>query len=357
MTGQAGMQPFTFAGISTRVVFGAGTLTKVPEELDRLGAQRPFLLSTAQQVDAANALKDRIGAQVSGIYAGAVMHTPTDVTEHALEAFRASGADCIVALGGGSTIGLSKALATRTGADQLVIPTTYAGSEMTDILGETQDGRKVTRRDPSIRPETVIYDVDLTLTLPAQLTVTSALNAIAHGVEALYAPDANPILSLMAGEAMDAFAQALPLVVADPGHREARARVLYGAWLCSTTLGYITMGLHHKLAHVLGGSFGTPHAETHAILIPHVTAFNAEAAAEALAPVARAFGSAGGGLWDFAKTCGAPMRLSDLGLTREDITKATAIAAESPYANPRAVSRDAIQAILEAAWEGRRPAA
>lgn len=351
------MRPFEFAGIATRVVFGAGTLAQVSQELERLGAQRPFLLSTAHQADAAEALKARIGDTVAGVYAGAVMHTPTDVTADALAAFQASGADCIVAIGGGSTIGLSKALATRTGADQLVIPTTYAGSEMTDILGETQDGRKVTRRDPSIRPETVIYDVDLTLTLPPQLTVTSALNAIAHGVEALYAPDANPILSLMAGEAMDAFAKALPQVVAEPGDRDARTQVLYGAWLCSTTLGYISMGLHHKLAHVLGGSFGTPHAETHAILIPHVAAFNAQAAAQALAPVTRAFGSAGGGLWDFAKACGAPMRLSDLGLTRDDIARATAIAAEQPYANPRAVTPDAIQGILEAAWEGRRPAA
>lgn len=351
------MQPFEFSGISTRVVFGAGTLSKLPEELARLGAQSPFIVSTAQQIDAAHDLEARIGATVSGIYAGAVMHTPTDVTARALEAFRASDADCIVAIGGGSTIGLSKALATRTGANQLVIPTTYAGSEMTDILGETENGRKVTRRDPSIRPETVIYDVDLTLTLPPQLTTTSALNAIAHGIEALYAPDANPILSLMAGEAMSAFAEALPLVMAEPGNSDARARVLYGAWLCSTTLGYITMGLHHKLAHVLGGSFGTPHAETHAILIPHVAAFNAEAAAEQLAPVARAFGSTGGGLWDFAKSCGAPLRLSDLGLTRDDIARATAIAAESPYSNPRPVSQDAIHAILEAAWEGRRPIA
>jgi len=237
----------------------------------------------------------------------------------------------------------------------------YRGSHFdaylqTDILGETENGRKTTRRDPAIRPETVIYDVDLTLTLPPQLTVTSALNAIAHGIEALYAPDANPILSLMAGEAMRAFATALPWVTTDPQNREARAQMLYGAWLCSTALGYITMGLHHKLAHVLGGSFGTPHAETHAILIPHVAAFNAEAAAEALAPVASAFGSPGGGLWDFAKACGAPLRLADLGLTRNDIIRAAAIAAESPYANPRPATQAAILSILEAAWEGRRPA-
>lgn len=349
------MRPFQFSGISTRVVFGSGTLPRVSEELARLGARRPFLLSTAAQADAVNALKEKIGTDVSGTFTGAVMHTPTDVTGVALDAFRSCGADSIVALGGGSTIGLGKALATRTGADQLVIPTTYAGSEMTDILGETENGQKITRRDPSIRPETVIYDVDLTLSLPPQLTVTSALNAIAHGIEALYAPDANPILGMMAGEAMAAFAEALPRVTVEPDNLEARTKILYGAWLCSTTLGYVTMGLHHKLAHVLGGSFGTPHAETHAILIPHVAAFNAEAAAGALAPVAHAFGSVGAGLWDFAKKCGAPMRLSDLGLTREDIIRAAALAAESPYANPRPVSHEAIQAILEAAWEGRRP--
>jgi maleylacetate reductase len=348
--------PFTFAGISTRVIFGSGTIARAGAEIERLGRKGALVLSTPHQADEAAALAARLGPLAKGIFTEAAMHTPVEVTARAVAAFWAMGADCVVSLGGGSTTGLGKAIATRTGVDQIVIPTTYAGSEMTDILGETNQGRKTTRRDPSIRPETVIYDVDLTLSLPPTLTVTSALNAIAHGVEALYAPDANPILSLMSVEAMRAFKGGLPRVMADPTDKAARADVLYGAWLCSTALAYITMALHHKLAHVLGGSFGTPHAETHAILIPHTAGFNAVAVPDALAPVAAIFGgSVGGGLWDFAKSCGAPLRLADLGLTEADLDRAAAIAVENPYANPRPFGQADIRALLQAAYEGARP--
>jgi maleylacetate reductase len=346
---------FAFAGIPSRVIFGAGTLARTGAEVERLGRSRALVLSTPHQATEAQALADRLGPLAAGTFTEATMHTPTDVTVRAVEAFRAANADCLVAIGGGSTIGLAKAIATRTGADQVAIPTTYAGSEMTDILGETADGQKTTRRDASIRPETVIYDVDLTLSLPPAMTVTSAMNAIAHGVEGLYAPDANPILSMMAASAMRAFRTGLPRVVADPSDRAARAEVLYGAWLCSTVLGHITMALHHKLAHVLGGSFGTPHAETHAILLPHTAGFNASAARDRLAPVAEVFGSVGPGLWDFARETGAPMRLSDLGLTEADLDRAAEIAIANPYHNPRPFDRGDIRRLLQDAFDGTRP--
>ncbi|MCX7890489.1 MAG: maleylacetate reductase [Rhodobacteraceae bacterium] len=347
---------FTFPGLTTRVIFGAGTLARTGEEVERLGHRRALVLSTPGQRAAAEALAAQLGGLAAGVFAGAAMHTPVEVTEAALAAFRDSGATCVVALGGGSTTGLGKAIATRTGADQVAIPTTYAGSEMTDILGETAGGQKTTRRDPSIRPETVIYDVDLTLSLPAGLTVCSALNAIAHAVEALYAPDRNPVIELMCRDALAVFATALPAVVRALRDRDARGEVLYAAWLSATALGHASMALHHKLAHVLGGSFGTPHAETHAILLPHAVGFNAAAAAAELAPVAAAFGARpGAGLWDFARACGAPLRLADLGLGPEDLDRAAGIAVASPYANPRPFTREDIRALLQAAWEGRRP--
>jgi maleylacetate reductase len=284
------------------------------------------------------------------------MHTPVEVTERALAAFRDAGADCVVALGGGSTIGLGKAIATRTGADQLVIPTTYAGSEMTDILGETAGAEKTTRRDPSILPETVIYDVDLTLTLPAAMTVTSGLNALAHAAEALYAEDRNPVIALMSAEAVRALAEALPAVVRDPSDVEARGVAQYGAWLCGVALGGSAMALHHKLCHTLGGSFGTPHAETHAILLPHTVGFNAAAVAGLLAPIADAFGDTPGrGLFGFAQALGAPLRLADLGLAEADLDRAAAIATEKPYSNPRPFDRQQIRSLLQDAWEGRPP--
>lgn len=350
-------RPFTFPGLATRVVFGHGTLAQVPDEVARLGHSRALVLSTPQQEGQAQALADALGPRAAGVFAEATMHTPVDVTEAAVAAYATMGADCVVSLGGGSTTGLGKAIATRTGADQVVVPTTYAGSEMTDILGETSAGEKTTRRDANIRPEVVVYDVDLTLTLPVGLTVTSALNAIAHAMEGFYAPDRHPITEALSRDAMTAFARALPVLVADPRNAAARADALYAAWGCSTTLGHVTMALHHKLAHVLGGSFGLPHAETHAVLLPHTTAYNEGAVDGLLTPIRDAFGhdTAAAGLWHFAKACAAPLRLADLGLTEADLDRAAEIATRNPYANPRAVTRDGIRDLLQKAYDGACP--
>ncbi len=347
---------FTFPGLTTRVVFGSGTLAQVGAEVARLGHSRALILSTPHQQAQADALTASLGALAAGIFAGAEMHTPVDVTERAVAAYQQTGATCVISLGGGSTIGLGKAIATRTGADQVVIPTTYAGSEMTDILGETTDGEKTTRRDASIRPEVVIYDVDLTLTLPVAMTMTSALNAIAHAMETFYAPDRNPVVTAMCRDALVAFKTALPALALNPQDHTARSDALYAAWCCSTALGQVSMALHHKLAHVLGGSFGMPHAETHAVLLPHTTAFNAVAVPDLLAPLADAFGAPpGGGLWDLARSIGAPTRLADLGLAETDLDRASDIALKNAYWNPRAFTRTDIRDLLQAAWEGRRP--
>ena len=350
-------RPFVFPGLSTRVVFGHGTLAQVPDEVARLGHSRALVLSTPHQKAEAQALAARLGDKAAGVFAGAAMHTPVEVTEEAVGAFRSAQADCVVSLGGGSTTGLGKAIAVRTGADQIVVPTTYAGSEMTDILGETAAGEKTTRRDPAIRPEVVVYDVDLTLTLPVGLTVTSALNAIAHAMEGFYAPDRHPVTEALSREAMVAFRDALPALAQDPQDKEARAKALYAAWGCSLTLGHVTMALHHKLAHVLGGSFGLPHAETHAVLLPHTTAYNESAVGDLLKPIADTFGgTAGAGLWYFAKSVDAPLRLADLGLNEADLDRAAEIATKNPYANPRPVSRDGIRQLLQQAYDGHCPA-
>jgi maleylacetate reductase len=350
-------RPFVFPGLTTRVVFGHGTLAQVPDEVARLGRSRALVLSTPQQEAQAQALAEAMGERAAAVFAGATMHTPVEVTEAAIAAYDAAGADCVVSLGGGSTTGLGKAIAIRTGADQVVVPTTYAGSEMTDILGETAGGEKTTRRDPAIRPEVVVYDVDLTLTLPLALTVTSALNAIAHAMEGFYAPDRNPVTEALSRDAMVAFRDALPALAKDPLDREARAKALYAAWGCSLTLGQVSMALHHKLAHVLGGSFGLPHAETHAVLLPHTAAYNEPAVGNLLKPIADTFGgSAGAGLWRFARSAGAPLRLADLGLSQPDLDRAAEIATKNPYANPRPVTREGIRHLLQQAFDGQCPA-
>jgi maleylacetate reductase len=351
------MDNFTFPGLTTRVVFGSGTLARVEEEVRRLGHGKVLVLSTPQQKADAECVASSLGSLSARVFAGAVMHTPVEVTEKAVDAFRTSGATAVVSLGGGSTTGLGKAIAVRTGADQVVIPTTYAGSEMTDILGETATGEKTTRRSPDIRPETVIYDVDLTLGLPIGLTVTSAMNAIAHAMEAFYAPDRNPVTVLMCKDAMSAFREAIPRLIDSPQDHVARARALYAAWCCSTALGYVSMALHHKLAHVFGGSFDTPHSETHAVLLPYTTAFNEAAVPDLLRPIADAFGggSAGGAIWDFAKSVGSPLSLKDIGVSETDLDRAAMIATKNVYANPRPIDLGSIRELLQAAWEARRP--
>lgn len=348
---------FSYAGSPARIVFGNGSRSKVAEWIATAGCERALVLATPHQRADAEALASEIGPLACGVFAGATMHTPVDVTETAMRMVAEINADCLVSLGGGSTTGLGKAIAYRTDLPQIVVPTTYAGSEVTPILGQTEGGRKTTVRDARILPEIVIYDPALTLGLPIPMSVTSGLNAMAHAVEGLYARDRNPISSLMALEGLRAFSRSLPRIVERPDDVDARSEALYGAWLCGTVLGTVGMALHHKICHTLGGSFDTPHAETHAVMLPHTVAFNARAAEAELGAAADLFGGAiGGGLWDFAKSIGAPLSLKEFGLTEADLDRAASIAVENPYWNPRPIDRDSIRALLQEAWDGRRPA-
>jgi len=350
---------FTYTGLPARVVFGTGTLAQAPGELARLGVARALVLTTPAQADHGRAVATQLGDRAAGVFSGAAMHTPVDVTLAALARMRELGADGVVAIGGGSTIGLGKAIAVRTGVPQLAIPTTYAGSEMTPILGETCAGHKTTRRSLDILPEAVIYDVDLTLGLPVPLSGVSGLNAIAHAVEALYAEDRNPIISLLAEQGIAALARALPAIPGAPGDRAARHDALYGAWLCGVCLGSVGMALHHKLCHVLGGTFGLPHAETHTVILPYAVAYNAPAAPEAMARAARALGvpgiDAATGLYELAGTVGARRSLAELGMPAAGLDRAAELAVQNPYWNPRPLERTALRELLERAFTGARP--
>jgi maleylacetate reductase len=353
------MQPFVYEALPTRVVFGTGTVAKLREEVERLGITRALVLATPEQQRHAREIAGGLGELAAGVFAGATMHTPVEVTEEALRTARDRRADGLVAVGGGSTTGLGKALALRTDLAQIVIPTTYAGSEMTPILGETKGGVKTTQRSLKVLPESVIYDVDLTLSLPPELSATSGMNAIAHAVEALYARDGNPIVSLMAQEGIAALARALPRIVADGTDREARTDALYGAWLCGVCLGAVGMALHHKLCHTLVGSFDLPHAQTHTIVLPHAAAYNAPAVPDAMAKVAGALGvsDAARGLFDLSGRLGAKRALKDFGMPEEGIDRAADLAVENPYWNPRPIDRDAIRGLIARAWAGEPPAA
>jgi maleylacetate reductase len=348
---------FVYQALPARVLFGAGRRADVAEEVARLGCERPLIVTTREQ----HALADQIAAQFdpesSSRFTDATMHTPWHVTERALETVQRAGADCVVAIGGGSSIGLSKAIALQTDLPQIVLPTTYAGSEVTPIIGETRDGEKRTQRTPKVLPEVVIYDVELTLTLPVAMSASSGLNAIAHAVEALYAADANPITSLMAEEGIAALAGSLPEVMRTPSSVDARRIAQYGAWLCGTCLGAVGMGLHHKICHVLGGSFDLPHAQTHAVMIPHVAAYNADAAPHAMERIARALKAqnAWSGLHDLARSLDAPLSLEALGMPQEGIDRTIELVMQNAYSNPRAPDARALRIMLARAFKGEAP--
>jgi maleylacetate reductase len=352
------MHPFVYTGLQGRVLFGSGTVDKVADEIRLLSCKRALVLSTHQQSALADDLAARLGDLSAGTFTGATMHTPVDVTEAALQVVRQRRADCTVAVGGGSTMGLGKAIALRANLAQIVVPTTYAGSEATPILGETDAGVKTTRRTLKVLPQVVVYDVDLTLTLPVSLSVTSGLNAVAHAVEALYSPEANPIITLLARDGIAALARALPVILDDATDRDARSDALYGAWLCGLCLGSVGISLHHKLCHVLGGTFNLPHAETHAVVLPHAVAYNEPAATGVLRQVAQMLDAptAPDALFNLARRLGAPTTLKELGMPLEGIEIAAGLAVASPYPNPRPLEREAIRKLLDDAYHGRRPA-
>ena len=351
------MRDFVYDQLACRVVFGAGTFDKLATEVDRLGLSKLLVLSTPGQVKLAEEVARRLGARATGLYPHARMHVPIETAQAARAEARRLGADGAVAIGGGSTIGLGKAIALESGLPIVAIPTTYAGSEMTPIYGLTEGGAKKTGRDAKVLPRTVIYDPLLTLGLPAKISGPSGMNAIAHCVEALYAENANPATSLMAEEGIRALAHSLPRIAADLGDLDARGDALYGAWLAGISLGAVGMALHHKLCHTLGGSFNLPHAETHTIVLPHAAAYNSEAAPEAMQRIARALGGkeAAAGLYDLAAALGAPLALKEIGLQEQDLDHAAEIATRNPYYTPRPISRDGIRRLLENAFHGRRP--
>ncbi|OAJ57290.1 maleylacetate reductase [Paraburkholderia ginsengiterrae] len=348
---------FVYNGRATRVVFGSGSRAHVEREVQALQAQRALVLCSPEQRALGSSVAEQLGARAAGVFDRAVMHVPVELVAEARTVVASLNVDCVIAVGGGSAIGLAKAIALETSLPILAVPTTYAGSEMTPIFGLTDAGLKRTGTDLRVLPKTVVYDPDLTLTLPVGMSVTSGINAIAHAAEGLYSRDANPLTSLMAEEGIAALARSLPAIVAQPNDPSARADALYGAWLCGTVLGSVGMALHHKLCHTLGGSYNLPHAPTHTIVLPHALAYNAHAVPDAMKRIARAIGhdNAAQGLYELARANGAPVALKEIGMREEQLDEAADIACNNAYWNPRPLEREAIRALLQRAFDGSAP--
>ena len=342
------MQGFTFDQPAARIVFGAGAArTTLADEVGRLGVTRVLVIASTRDEQRVAAIIAPLGGRVAGSFTAVREHVPLPTAEAARAAAKEVDADALLAIGGGSTVGAAKAVALTARLPVVAVPTTYSGSEVTAVWGLTENGRKTTGTDPAVLPRVVVYDPELTATLPADLAAASGFNAMAHAVEAMWAPRRNPVSTAVAGEAIARLAAGLR--TGDP------AELLCGAWLGASSFAVAGSGLHHKLCHVLGGTFGLPHARTHAVVLPHVLAFNAPGAPEAVARVARALGTdnAVAGLRALADEHGIPRGLRALGMPEDRIEKAAELTAPAvPDDNPVPVGDGALLRLVRAAWSG-----
>ena len=351
------MHDFEFQALPWNVIFGVGALRRLPAELGKLGLSRALVLSTPEQVADAQKVADLLADQAVGTFTEAVMHVPVEMVQQARERVQALNADCTVSIGGGSTTGLGKALALQDDLPNVAIPTTYAGSEMTNLWGLSEGGRKATGRDRKVVPDLTIYDPELTLSLPARIAGPSGINALAHAVVNIGLENPNPVIGLLAEQAVRSLAHSLPVVIKEPDNLDARAAAQYGVMLAGASLGTGLTTLHHKLCHVIGGTFNTPHAETHTIILPHAVAYNATAVPEATERIARALGvaDAAGGLFDIAVAVQTKTALKDIGMKEGDLEIATEQLLEQSFYNPAPLTRDGVLTLLDNAYQGRRP--
>ncbi|GAB2749082.1 maleylacetate reductase [Sinomonas soli] len=348
---------FDHVTLGQRVLFGSGKAAEnVAAEVARLGARAVMVIASETEVKLAQTVTNQI--EVVLIHDDVVMHVPVETAEEARTAAADARIDLIISVGGGSTTGLAKAVALTTGIPIIAVPTTYAGSEATNVWGLTEGARKRTGVDDRVLPATVVYDADLTLTLPVGMSVASGLNGLAHCVDSLWGPRADPINAAIATEGIRALAEGLPKIVADPAGPDGREQALYGAYLAAVSFASAGSGMHHKICHVLGGTFNLPHAQTHATVLPYVLAFNASHAPEAAGRIAAAFGTADAleGLQTLRERLDAPRALADYGFAEDGIAEAVQVALPAiPANNPRPVTAAGLTALLRAALAGDDP--
>ncbi|MDI9335506.1 MAG: maleylacetate reductase [Gammaproteobacteria bacterium] len=352
---------FTYTALPSRVVFGEGALQQVTEEIKWCGMHLPVVVCSPEQVVLAREVVELIALGEERLLPRAIMHIPKQTVDESLVIVQTLQADGLVAVGGGSAIGLCKALALHTGLPILAIPTTYAGSEMTPIYGITENNLKTTGRNPKVLPKSVVYDPLLTMSLPYAMSFTSAMNALAHALEGLYAHDINPVVAMQARTGISHLWQALQQFSQQRTDisKEARRSAFYGSWMCGAVLGQVSMALHHKLCHILGGHLNTPHALTHAILLPHVLFFNLQVATPALEQMQKAMELSDPvkALYELLETSGIAYKLSQLGIEFAQLDEIVELSLMAPYPNPRKLEKEGVRQLLYNAWRGGLPCA
>jgi maleylacetate reductase len=350
------VRDFTYDALGGRVVFGVGARHRIPAEVDALGASSVVVVASSRDDATVDEIMSGLGDRFAGRFADVAQHVPVEKVAGLRNIVVDAGADLVVTVGGGSAIGFGKAVALDPGVTQVAVPTTYAGSEMTPIWGMTADGHKQTGRDPRVQPDVVVYDPELTTSLPASVAGPSGMNALAHCVEALYAPGANPVISLLALEGISVLVGALPAVVAGPGDVEARTSALYGAYLAGCSLAVAGTALHHKTCHVLGGMFGLNHGDMNAVILPHALAYTRPGIDDEYGRMSEVLGGdAAGALFEFARAIGAPASLAEIGMPRDGVAPAAERIVEHAACNPRPPTVEGIEAMLDGALWGDPP--
>lgn len=350
---------FTINPMQSRIVFGIDAATQLADEVTSLGRTRAMIVCTPGAVDRVQPLAESLGDACAGIFTGVQTHVPLAVVEAAVDKFESLDADCVVTFGGGSSVDTGKAIAVQTDTPAIAIPTTYSGAEMTPNYAIVIDGAKKRHHDERALARTVIYDPALTANLPPHMSASSGMNGLAHCVEALYPAHPNPLMALLAEEAARALAEGLPASVAKPDNLDARSRALYGAYLAGTVVAQTGIALHHRTCHVLGGTYDLAHGDANSVILPQVTAYNALAAPQAMAALARALGTddPAAAIFDLARSIGAPTDLNSLGMEESNLDAAAKQAIEFTAYNPQPLEFGPVREMLQNAYEGNRPSA
>ncbi len=353
------MEAFAYVGYPCRIIFGPGKVATLTDEVNHLGAASVMFCCTPGREGRVRQITETLdgrNVQVSPIANSIVSE---DLVVEGRRQAREFGTDCLVAVGGGSALGLAKSIALELGIPIVAIPTTYSGSETSELQGMFEDGKRVLKRSSRMQPKTIIYDPELSVDLPLETSLLSAINSMAHAACSFFGRNPNPVTALFAEEGLRAMGNALPRVADNPRDVDARGDALYGAWLCGSTLNSAGTVLHHKICHVLGGYFRMPHAAAHTIILPHSVGYNRDAAPAAMKRIARAFGDensdAAGAIFDLLTRIGAPTALKSIGMSRDDLAKAAKLVTTNPYFNPRPIEYQPVRELLENAWFGRRP--
>jgi maleylacetate reductase len=349
---------FEYTGFPSHIVFGAGSTgrERLARLIDGLDAERILVVAAEPETVLADRMADALGTRIAGRFANVLAHVPIEIAREAREAARQVRADCLLSVGGGSTTGTAKAIAMESGLPIVAVPTTYAGSEVTPVWGLTEDGRKTTGVDLKVLPKLVIYDPELTVSLPPRLSVVSGLNALAHCIEAFWTAKRNPITSLIAEEGIRAMAAGLPGILADPSDLDARSQAMYGAWLAGVSFASAGSDIHHKICHVLGGAYDLPHAETHAVILPYAASVAAPRVDGVDARIAAALGddgeTAAAAIFALERALSAPTSLRELGLPETELERACDLVGEALLALPDPPSRATSGALMSAAFDG-----